>query len=135
MSSQLKNGQTRFASKSGDRPEVITNYLPSGENIDYTPLEMFLISLMTCAGGTVAPLLKKFGKTVANLKIDLNAVRKEVHPTSFESNHLSFHLVSPDATENDLVKAIQLSEEKYCPVWAMIKNNVEVTFDYTVSIE
>jgi uncharacterized OsmC-like protein len=29
-------------------------------------------------------------------------------------------------------KAIQLSEETYCPVWAMVKNNVEIETDYKI---
>jgi uncharacterized OsmC-like protein len=36
------------------------------------------------------------------------------------------HLTSPNSTEAEVHKLIIMSEETYCPVWAMIKGNVDV---------
>jgi putative redox protein len=32
----------------------------------------------------------------------------------------------------DIEKAIQLAEDSVCPVWQMVKNNVEVTTEYKI---
>jgi uncharacterized OsmC-like protein len=37
-----------------------------------------------------------------------------------------------NATDADVEKAIQLSEETVCPVWAMLKNNVEIGWEYRI---
>ncbi len=35
-------------------------------------------------------------------------------------------------TPHDVQKAMDLSEKTYCPVWAMLKNNVEILPAYTI---
>jgi putative redox protein len=45
---------------------------------------------------------------------------------------LEFILNSNDATYADIQKAVQLAEQSVCPVWQMIKNNVEVISESNV---
>ena len=93
------------------------------------------MSLAACSGSTIVFLLRRMKKTVTGLKVHAKGIRREKHPTSFETIHLDFTLHSPDANEGDMQKAVQLSEETYCPVWAMLKNNVEVTTKYSKSVD
>lgn len=131
--SRLVNGKVKFSSAAGEKSEIITDYIPPlGEGKSYMPLELFLISFATCVGGTVSPLLRKLGKNVTDLSVQARGIRREQHPTCFEKIFLHITLTSPDAGEEDLQKAVALSEERFCPVWAMIKNNVEVIFDCQV---
>jgi putative redox protein len=44
---------------------------------------------------------------------------------------LDFFLTSSDAEDIDIGKAIRLSEESYCPVWALLRNNVEIVTSHT----
>jgi putative redox protein len=126
-SSRLVGPGSRFVSSAPGKAEIVTDYiLPDGDNPEYMPLELFLIAFATCVGGTVAPLLKKMGKTVGGLQVDAEGVKRTEHPRSFEKITLTFSLVSPDVVDADLVKAVQIAERGYCPVWAMIKGNVAV---------
>ena len=59
-------------------------------------------------------------------------IRRDVHPTSLKKIFLEFILNSKDANEKDMQKAIKLSEETYCPVWAMLKGNVEIVTQYRI---
>jgi putative redox protein len=45
---------------------------------------------------------------------------------------LTINLKSPDTTEDDLKKVLKLSEETYCPVWALLKGNVEIEVKYSI---
>lgn len=129
----LINQKIKFSGKVKDNPEIITDYIPPlGNNEGYMPLEVFLISLSTCAGGTVASLIRKFKKNIDGLEIKAKGERRETHPTSFEKIYLHFNLKSNDAVDEDIQKAINLSEERFCPVWAMIKNNVEVITSFKI---
>jgi putative redox protein len=124
---KLINDKIKFECTAGDQPPIITDYIPPlGDNKGYMPLQVFLISFATCAGGTVASLLRKFRKDVSGLSIAVRGAQREEHPLSFARIELVFTVTSADATEDDVKLAIAKSEEKYCPVWAMIKGNVEV---------
>ena len=64
--------------------------------------------------------------------INAKGVRKNQHPTCFEYINLEIQITSKDVIANEVEKAIELSEDSICPVWAMIKGNVEVTVSYKI---
>jgi putative redox protein len=115
-------------------PHIAIDYIPPlGDGQGYLPLELLLMSLAACSGGTIGILLRRMGKTVSDIAVHAKGIRREQHPTSFEKIHLRFDLISQDATDPDIRKAIKLAEESLCPVWAMLKNNVEIATEYTVT--
>lgn len=116
-----------------DNEEIAIDYIPPyGEGNGYMPLELFLISLSACSSSSVALLLRKMRKTVTSIQVSANGTRREQHPTSFSHIELSFTIESPDAINEDVDKAIKASEDTICPVWAMIKGNVEVSTTYEI---
>jgi putative redox protein len=124
---QLVNEKVKFTGSLRGLEPITVDYMPPiGNGEGYTSLELFLMSMSTCAGTSVISLLRRLGKKVDALKITSIGTRKEEHPTCFSKIILIFDLESPDTEIKDMEKAIQISEEKFCPVWAMIKNNVEV---------
>lgn len=130
---QLLNEKLRFSVVLRDNHPINIDYIPPlGDGQGYTPLELFLISLASCAGSTVVSLLRKKRKAVTSFSVSATGYRREEHPTSFERVELHFDLVSPDATEEDMRRCIELSEEKFCPVWAMVKGNVEISCTYSI---
>lgn len=130
---QLLNEGVKFKSEVEGKPEIITDYLPPyGDGLSVLPLELFLISFGTCAGGVISPMLKKMGKQVRDLQITVQGKRREEHPLCFGEIKLIISVTSVDATEEDLKKVVNLAEEKFCPVWAMIKGNVNVTYELCV---
>jgi len=114
-------------------PPIPIDYIPPlGDGQGYTPLELVLMSLAACSGGTVAFLLRKMGKNISGVKVNAKGIRREQHPTSFQRIILEFILTSEDTKDSDIQKAIQLSEESVCPVWAMLKNNVDIVPEYKI---
>lgn len=71
-------------------------------------------------------------KSVSAFKVNARGVRRDQHPTSFEKIFLEFVVESTDVEDADMRKAVKMSEESVCPVWAMIKNNVEVITEYKI---
>lgn len=127
---QLINDGVKFKSIVDGKPEIVTDYVPPfGDGLSILPLELFLISFGTCVGGVVSPLLKKMGKKVQDLKILVQGKRRTEHPLCFEEINLNIIVSSDDATEEDIKKVLVLAEEKICPVWAMIKGNVKVSYN------
>jgi len=129
----LINDKVKFSGISMDNPEVIIDYVkPIGDGEGYTSLELFLISLATCSGTSVLSLLRKMQKDVSGLKVFANGERREQHPTYFKKILLHFELQSKDAETSNMEKALKISEESICPVWNMVKNNVEISFTYDI---
>lgn len=129
----LTNGKMMFEANARDNPTIISDYTPPvGDGKGYMSLELFLISLSTCLGGALSVLLRKTGKTIEALDIAAKGVRREQHPTSFEHITLTIRIKAPQITEAEVNKALALSEASICPVWAMIKGNVEVETQITL---
>ncbi|HCT94351.1 MAG: hypothetical protein A2X19_02680 [Bacteroidetes bacterium GWE2_39_28] len=119
----------------GNRPISIDYTPPLGDNLGYTSLELLLLSLSSCLGTALLTFLRKMGKTITDFKIDSHGIRKEMHPTGFSKINLHIITVSPDVSDLDMKKIIQLSEETYCPVFAMVKGNVDIEITFEVKRE
>jgi putative redox protein len=133
VTASLINEKVKFKGESRSNPEIILDYTPPiGDGEGYTSLELLLISLASCSGTSITLLLRRMGKDVSGLKINVRGNRREQHPTSFDKIFLEFNLDSKDAEDVDVEKVIKLSEESICPVWNMIKNNVEISYEYKI---
>jgi putative redox protein len=129
----LTNQKLQFTGVARSNPAIICDYFPPlGDGQGYTGLELLLMSLATCSGSTIVPLLRKMRKTISGFTVHAKGIRRDQHPTSFEKIFLKFTVHSQDVADADIQKAIRLSEETYCPVWAMLKNNVEVITEYSI---
>ncbi len=127
------NQRLGYTGQLRSHPPIPIDYIPPlGDGQGYTPLEMLLISLGACSGGTIGLLLRKRGKTVTGIKVNVKGTRREQHPTSFQKIFLEFTVNSGDVKDADMEKAIKLAEESVCPVWAMVKGNAEITTAYKI---
>ena len=114
--------------------EVQIDYLPPlGDDNGFMSTELLLCSLASCSGHTVLTLLRKMGKTVEGLRVQAVGQRREEHPTVFTHIELQYQLQGPQLDGPSVEKAIVLAEEKYCPVWAMLKGSVPVSWKYSIS--
>ncbi|HEY3379893.1 MAG TPA: OsmC family protein [Armatimonadota bacterium] len=128
VSVDLIDDKVRFAGALRANAPVTVDYTPPiGGGQGYTSLELFLYSLTTCLGTSVLLVLRKMQKTITGCHVQAHGIRREEHPTCFARIALELVLQSPDATESDVQHALRIAEDSLCPVWAMIKNNVEVS--------
>ena len=124
---KLKNDKLYFEGiVEGNEPVSIDYIPPLGDNLGYTSLELFLLSLSSCIASSILPFLRRMGKTINGFKASSKGIRNTGHPTCFKEILINIELHSPDTSNEDMNKVIKLSEETYCPVWAMIKGNVDV---------
>ena len=132
----LTNQKVQFTgmSKSNpDRPIAFDFNPPIGDGQGYNGLELLLMSFAGCSGTTITYLLRKMGKNISGLKVNAKGIRRDQPPIKFKRVFLEFILNSKDTKDADIQKAIQLAEDSVCPVWQMVKNNVEVTTEYKIN--
>lgn len=123
----LLNDKLHFEGLVDSNQPVSIDYVPPfGDNLGYTSLELLLLSLSSCLGSAVLLFLRRMNKEIKGFSIDSHGIRKDEHPTCFKTITMVVNLKSSNCTQDDLSKVIKMAEETYCPVWAMIKGNVEV---------
>lgn len=135
VSAELINQKVKFTgiSKSNpDHPVTFDYHPPLGDGEGFAGLELFLLSFAGCSGTSIVYLLRKMGKKISGLKVNAKGIKRATLPISFETILLEFIVESDDVNDLNIKKAIELSEESVCPVWAMIKNNVQVITSYKV---
>jgi putative redox protein len=128
----LINDKLNFTGIADNNPTISIDYVPPlGDNLGYTSLELFLLSFSSCVGSAVLTILRKMKKEFSSFEINSRGIRKQEHPTGFSTIYLEINLKSSGITKEDLDKVLHLSEG-ICPVWSMIKGNVEVITSFNV---
>jgi len=129
VTADLINDKVKFSGVSRYNNEII---IDSVDGEGYTPLELFLMSLATCSGMTLVLLLRKINKNVSELKVTASGERRAIYPTYFKSIHLIFEIASKDVQTDEIESTIKLMEESLCPVWNMVKSNVDISCEYKI---
>jgi putative redox protein len=121
-------GGMRFNGVSGrSGRSVEIDFAAEGEDVDgFVPLELLLASLSSCSGQVVVGLLKRMGQEVQDLLVHAKGTKREIHPTVLTSIELDFEFRGGRVDGLSVEKAIALSEERFCPVWAMLKPVVPI---------
>ena len=104
-----------------------------GSDAGTRPKELILIGLGGCTGADVASMLSKMKAPVSRFEIDIDAESAEEHPKVFTQIHLTYKFWGEGVKEDNLEKAITLSQDKYCSVSAMLKKAVEITHSYELN--
>lgn len=118
----------RFDGVSGRAGKSVDiDFAPEGEDVGgFLPLELLLTSLAACTGQVVVGLLKRMGQEVKGLIVHARGTKKEIHPTVLTSIELDLEFRGGRIDGPSLEKAIALSEERFCPVWTMLKPVVPI---------
>jgi len=115
---------------------VAVDFTPEGEPIDgFSPLELLLTSLAGCSGQVTVGLLKRMGQEIKDLTVHARGVKKEIHPTVLTSIELDFEFRGGKLAAASVEKALALSEERFCPVWIMVKAAAPIKATYRLSAE
>ncbi len=125
----------RFEARSdGSGNTADIDFAKEGEPLaGFTPLEMLLASLCGCSGQVVVGLLKRMGREVGGLTIRARGEKREVHPAVLTSIELVFEFKGGSVDGPSVEKALALSEDRFCPVWAMLKASVRIAARYEIS--
>jgi putative redox protein len=90
------------------------------------PLELILIALGGCTAMDVLSILAKKRIKLDDCEVHLEADRAEEHPKVLTRITLVYHFYGDGLRSEDLQQAVQLSEEKYCSVSAMLRQAAPV---------
>lgn len=96
------------------------------------PMKMLLASLAGCTGVDVALILKKKRVNLTDLKVEVSGIRADTHPKVYTDVHINFLLWGEGLKNKDVEQAIDLSENKYCSISAMMKATTTIQTSYRI---
>lgn len=133
MESTVKwNGQMAFTGigASGHEVKMDASEEVGGENTGARPTELLLQGLAGCTGIDIISILKKMRLDPVSFHMDVKGIRADEHPKRFTNIHIHYALEG-ELPEDKVVRAIQLSKDKYCSVSHTL--NAEITAGYSIN--
>jgi putative redox protein len=98
-----------------------------GQDSGSRPKPLLLAALTGCSGMDVASILKKMREPLSWFQLKVDAESSQEHPKKYTQIKLTYQFKKADKLNPDNVqKACQLSQEKYCGVNAMLKEAAKV---------
>jgi putative redox protein len=114
-----------------DRGRVALASSLDAPGLGCTPMELLLASVGGCTGIDVASILLKMRQPLEDFWLEITGKEAEDHPQKFTTIAVVYHLKG-DLDEAKVVRAIGLSEAKYCSVEATLRPGVSITSRYVI---
>ncbi|MCK5827670.1 OsmC family protein [Candidatus Bipolaricaulota bacterium] len=126
-------GGMAFVGKGESGHEVRMDAGESGGGADASarPVETMLSSLGGCTGMDVVSILGKMKTVPDSLQIEIQDERAPEYPKVFTKIHLIYR-VEGDVPQENLIKAIEMSLAKYCPIANTLSGVSEISYEASV---
>ncbi len=103
-----------------------------GEGSGFSPLELLLAALGGCTGIDIVDIMRKQRENVEDLEIVVSGKRAKEPPRVYTRIHVNYRIKGKDIKEKKVQRAIELSEDKYCSVRAMLHAKTDMTSNYVM---
>ncbi len=120
----------RFIGETDNHSIVLeSDYLKEQKAV--APMEAFLLSLGGCTGMDVVAILMKMKQPPEKFEIEIEGERAKEHPKVYTKVKLKYVLKGVDYEKAK--KAVELSQNRYCPVSAMLRRSgCEIEYDVII---
>jgi putative redox protein len=108
---------------------------PGGEGTALTPMEFLLAGLGGCTAMDVISILRKKRQEVTDYRLEIIGARAVDHPKAYTDITIRHTVTGHNVAEEAVRHAIELSEEKYCSVHAMLSKAATISTTFEVRSE
>jgi len=122
--------------------EEFTSTTPSGHTVKFdgdskhhaapSPMEMLLSALGACSLVDVVLILGKKRQPFTSLEVDVTGERAETTPRVWTQIEMVYRLAG-DLDDKAVRDSIELSQNKYCSVAAMLGKTAKITYRFEIS--
>lgn len=96
------------------------------------PVELVAIALAGCTAMDVISILTKKKERVTSFDVKVKAERTTEYPKVITSAMLEYVVIGHNINEEALLKAIDLSAKKYCPVHSMLEKAFPIEMHFSI---
>ena len=128
---QPLNAERQFAATTGSEHHMMLDDSAGGTGPK--PIELVAVGLAGCTAFDVITVLRqKYHQKVTGYEVRVEADQAERPPQVFTAVRLHHVVTGFDIDPTAIEEAIRLSEEKYCAVGAMVKQNASLHTTYEI---
>lgn len=117
---------------SGHWVPMDTSVKGGGEDSACSPKDLLLLALGGCTSMDVIGILEKKRAPMRDYELRMTAKLAEEIPHAYTSVHIEYVIYGKDVKPEDVQRAIELSETKYCSVTAMLRPAIQITSAFTI---
>ncbi|HLE89934.1 MAG TPA: OsmC family protein [Anaerolineales bacterium] len=103
-----------------------------GTNNGVRPMEMIALGLAGCTAMDVLSILQKKRQNVTGFEVRVDAPRSADHPKVFTSAVINYVVMGKNVAEAAVLRAMELSFTKYCPVQKMLEGAFPMDLHYEI---
>ncbi len=103
-----------------------------GKNTGPRPKPLTLVSLGGCTGMDVVSILAKMRVKPDYFNIEVDGKLTEEHPKYYDKIHIRYIFKGENLPMEKLEKAVNLSQERYCGVSAMLGKAAKITHEIVI---
>jgi putative redox protein len=121
------SGDLRFGATTGT-----TAILTDGDNdAGPSPVQLLAVALAGCMAADIVDILRKGRHPLRAFRTTLTGARASEPPRRLTSVHVHFH-VHGEVPAAAIERAIALSRDKYCSVWASMRQDIDLSTAFDV---
>ena len=118
----------QFVARAENGPGLVLDSTDGGSGP--TPMQMVLMGVAGCTAMDVVSILSKMKVTPDYFNIRVSGDLTEEHPKYYHTIHIIYEYRG-DVPEKKIQRAIELSQERYCGVSALLKRGCTLTYEIT----
>ena len=132
ISNTWKENMTFEAEVQGFKITLDADASVGGENRGPKPKALTLVSLAGCTSMDVISILKKMRVEPESFNVEVEGELTDEHPKYYHSIHVRYIFGGKDLPMAKLEKAVNLSEERYCGVSALLSKGAKITSEIVI---
>lgn len=102
------------------------------ERLGPGPMEMVAVSMAGCTAMDVISILTKKKQDVTSFEVKVHAERATDYPMVYTRAEIEYQVSGHGVDEAAVLRAIELSIQKYCPVHAMLSQAFPISQGYVI---
>ena len=123
-----------FIAETGSGHQVAMDGSPEGggRNLAPRPMELVLVGTGGCAAYDVVLILQRGRHAVEGCTVELKSERASEDPKVFTRIEMQFTVRGKALNRDAVLRAAQLSHDKYCSATAMLAKTAEITYSVRI---
>ena len=97
-----------------------------------SPMELILVGLAGCTGVDIVDIMAKKREPLKALRVKVRGKKAEDFPKIYKEIEVTYLVWGDGIDPKSVERAIQLSEEKYCSVSAMLSSVAQIRSTYQI---
>ena len=132
VSTSFIEGMAFTANINGHEVVMDTTADDGGKDSGPSPKRLMLASLSGCTGIDIVSILNKMKVGFSNFSIEIHAALSNEHPKIYNHVKITYKIKLAEEDKPKMIKAVSLSQEKYCGVYAMFSSfaKMDTEIDY-----